>query len=357
MAIKILHCADIHLDTVFSGLDSADDAEIRREDLRKTFSEVIKKTKNEKADMLIISGDLFDSENVSHNTVMSIAAQLSNLAPIPVYICAGNHDPKTPDSCYNTVNFGENVHVFDTKMECIEFPDYDIYGVSFSDVYAKENYLEGFKVKNQDKINIMVMHGDFTETEYNRITKTQMEESGIDYLALGHIHKHDIIKTKNCTAVYPGCPEGRGFDELGEKGIVLSTVSKEEICVKFVPMCRRAYHEITVDVTDLLTYDDIISEIKKSCGEIKSADAYKIILTGREEFEINKAVLKENIKVFALKLTKKTCAPIDAQAFKDEFSLRGLFINRALKLAESDDEEFAQNVLREGIDALKGTVN
>jgi len=352
MPLKVVHCADIHLDTVFSFL-SQEAAQIRREDLRGTFGRITELVREKNADMLIISGDLFDSGDVSRYTLNYVLKKLSDISNTDVYICCGNHDPKLCDSYLNIMDFGENVHVFSDTIEWIEKEEYDIYGVSFGDSIVRDSFLTGFKVKNPDKINIMVMHGDFTSSDYNLITKTQMAESGIDYLALGHIHKHEIIKSEGCTAVYPGCPEGRGFDETGEKGAVYAELTKGKTEAHFIPLSKRKLHEIEIDVTGLYDYDEISSKLSEYIAE--KNDLYKIILCGEAEFDIDKDVLKDGMDVFFVKLYDKTSPKIDWEKESEEFTLKGLFIKKALAEIEKDeDDEISKMALKIGMNAIGG---
>ncbi|MGX8704776.1 MAG: metallophosphoesterase family protein, partial [bacterium] len=65
--------------------------------------------------------------------------------------------------------------------------------------------------------NIVMLHGDITNL--NSIPLSMLKERNIDYLALGHIHKFQKGKLDDRGIwVYPGCLEGRGFDEEGPKG-------------------------------------------------------------------------------------------------------------------------------------------
>ncbi len=347
--LKILHCADLHLDTVFGEL-SESSAKCRREDLRSAFNKIISSAKENNVDMLIISGDLFD-EGVTRHTVKFVKEKLKELSHIPVYICAGNHDPKTSDSYYSLEDFGKHVHVFDTHMEWIEKDEYDIYGMSFGEAKVNDSFLAGFKVKNPDKINIMVMHGDFTSNDYNLITKSQIKESGIDYLALGHIHKYEKIDADGALAVYPGCPEGRGFDETGDKGVVLAEIKKHKKDITFLPISRRKYHELLVDVNDL---GDNLSVCEKIKEQINENDLYKIVLTGETDFEPDGDVIKDNLDAFFVKVYDKTRPKIDLLKSAEEFSLKGLFIKKALEKIENDGDETDKMALKIGLGAIEG---
>lgn len=350
VSLKIIHCADLHLDSVFSYLKE-EQSRCRREDLKSAFIKTIDAVKVNNADMLIISGDLFDETHVSRHTFKFVCDRISEISSVPVYICAGNHDPKTPSSYYLGESFPENVHVFDTKMETIETENYDIYGISFPEKNVNTSYLENFKVKNPDKINIMVMHGDFTSNDYNLITKTQIEQSGLDYLALGHIHKFEVINVKDALAVYPGCPEGRGFDETGEKGIVLASISKEKKDVKFIPTSRRILHEIQIDISETQDNLSLCEKLKK---QINENDLYKIVLSGEPDFEPSKDVLIDNLDAFFVKVYDETMPKGSLLKSADEFSLKGLFIKKALSEIEKNGDETDKMALKIGLNALLG---
>ena len=225
MSLKIIHCADVHFDSAMSGLADASKVNIRREEMKETFREIIGISKN--ADMLLIAGDLFDGKNVSKSTLSFLKDCFSEISETKVYIIAGNHDYMGTDSVYRQFDFGENVHVFDTEMELVEESEYDIYGMSFKTANDERKMLEGFCVKNPDKINICLMHANLGGTDYNPIRISDIERSGLDYLALGHIHKASEVKRAGTTYyAYCGCPEGRGNDETGEKGVYAQELVK-----------------------------------------------------------------------------------------------------------------------------------
>lgn len=351
MSVKIVHCADIHLDSVFSYLEPSA-ADCRREDLKTAFSKCVALVKEKNADIFIISGDLFDSENVSRHTAQFVKKKLEEISDKEVYICAGNHDPLKASSYFSVMDFGENVHIFGGGIEHIEKEEYDIYGVSFTESYVRQSFLEGFEVKNRDKLNIMVMHGDFTSGEYNLITKTQLENSGIDYMALGHIHTYEVIKAGRCTAIYPGCPEGRGFDETGEKGAVCAELSRAGIKSEFVPVSRRKLHEIEIDIENAACDEEITKILSDSVTD--ENDLYKFVLKGETDIKINTDVLKDNLNAFFVKIYDKTEPKRDLESLAEEFSLKGLFVKKALLKMEDDDKDLIKSALKIGLDAMNG---
>ncbi len=353
MAVTIIHCADLHFDSPFKGLDSAQKAEIRREELRQVFGRITNLAESEKADALIISGDLFDSLTVSSQTLRYIREKLSQISHIPVFIAAGNHDCNAPGSYYKIYNFGENVHIFSDKIEKIECKGFDIYGVSFASQDEPNSLLNGFSVDDEEKINIMAMHADIGGA-YNPISKQEIAESGLDYLALGHIHAYsEKMQFGKTCAVYPGCPEGRGFDELGQKGVVKAVIDKNDTYVEFIPLAKRIYHEITVDVSGAESYETL-------CGRILLAmkgtpdDLYKIVLVGEAEFSVQPAIILESLHCFSAKIKDETRAKIDLKKLSEEYSLKGLFINEILKQAENGSSPLINQALSYGLEALSG---
>ncbi len=339
MGLKIIHCADVHFDSAMSGIGDATKVNIRRNEMKETFSEIIKLSA--KADLLLISGDLFDGKNVSKNTLSYLKEEFLKIPETKVFICAGNHDYISENSPYRQFDFGENVHIFGTEMECISYSDYDVYGISFKAQNDAREMLSGFSVRNSEKINICVMHGDVGGTDYNPIKVKDIEKSGLDYLALGHIHKASAINRAGSTHyAYPGCIEGRGNDETGEKGIyALEVIKGNVVNCEFVPVCRRMYIDEEVDITGATDYNGIlgkINEIYKGENHI-----YRFTLTGKTEVSFDTAVIEEKIAGFSVIIRDKTVPAQDLEKASEEFSLKGLFLKYALsEKGELTEEEF-----------------
>lgn len=376
--VKILHCSDFHFDTPFKEYEK-NMAEKRKEELRETFANIVKMAKNEKVQLILISGDVFDNSTVTYETISSMKKYFEQVKHIRIFISAGNHDPLSSNSYYNSVTWPDNVHIFATDMEKIELEELGVcvYGRSFSSNYEREGFLKNFTIEDLSKINLMVMHGEVVQgisgSDYNPITDTEIYNSGLDYLALGHIHKFSGIQRNGKTYwSYSGCAEGRGFDELGPKGIVIGEIGKDFAKLDFQEICKRRLHQLEVDISDAENYDDILLEINKRLGlhdqegdkaeildNIKR-DIYKIILKGEidEEFIINKSVLEEKLKenFYYVKIVDLTEAKIDYKALAEESNLKGIFVNKILERinsAESDeDKKKLKLALKMGLEAL-----
>ena len=177
-------------------------------------------------------------------------------------------------------------------------------------------------------------------------SKEEIAASGLAYLALGHIHKRaEPLTFGGTVCAWPGCPEGRGFDELGEKGFYSGTIDDSgKVSLTFVPFARRRYEILTVDVTD----QDPRAAIEAALPADTAQDLYRILLTGETgEGGVHTDALKAALadRFYALELRDRTRLAEDLWAKAKEDSLRGLFL-RDLKqqLAQAQTEEDRQRV-------------
>ncbi len=355
MSLKIIHCADVHFDSAMTGLAPLSKVNIRREEMKRTFARITDMAKN--ADMLIIAGDLFDGMNVSSGTLNFLKDEFAKISGTDIYIAAGNHDPLGADSVYMTFDFGENVHIFSTELECIEKDGYDIYGASFKTANDERELLSGVRVKSDDKINIGVLHGNIGGCDYNPMKVTDIEKSGLDYLALGHIHKATEFKKAGATHyAYCGCPEGRGNDETGEKGVyAIEIIEGGVVNAEFVPLCQRMYFDEEVDVEGALSYEEILGKInEKYAGD---RHIYRFTLTGRSNIFIDTEVIKESISAFSVVVRDKTTTALDLKKLSREFSLKGLFAHFALMEKEEISEEEFNEAIKFGINYIEKEEN
>ncbi len=347
MALKIIHCADIHFDSAMSGIKDQSKLNIRREDMKETFKKIISLSVD--ADLLLISGDLFDAKNVSNKTLAFLRDEFLKIPDVKVFIVAGNHDYLSETSLYKSFDFGKNVHIFGTEMECVSQDTCDVYGISFKTANDEREMLKGFCVKNPDKINICLMHGNLSGADYNPIKITDIEKSGLDYLALGHIHKATSIERAGKTYyAYCGCPEGRGNDETGEKGVYKIEISKGSIVnSQFVPVSTRMYFDEEIDVSGVSSYSEIIKKInEKYMGD---KHIYRFTLKGNCNFSIDTEVIKEKIQSFLVTVRDNTVPCVDLEKMSGDFSLKGLFARYALENKESITEDEFNDAIKAGL--------
>lgn len=248
--LKIIHGADFHLDSPFAGL-SPERAAQRRGEQRELLDRLAGLAREKQADLVLLAGDLLDSERVFRETAQALRAALAAI-PCPVFIAPGNHDFYSPRSVWTSLDWPENVHIFTSDaLEAVELPGCTLWGRAFSDAHQTACPLEGLAVPGDGRLHIACVHGCVgTGNDYGPITPGEIAASGLDYLALGHVHQGSGLQREGGTWwAYPGCPEGRGFDETGEKGVLYVEAEPGRVTAQFVPLAKVRYEIITADIT------------------------------------------------------------------------------------------------------------
>ena len=327
--MRILHAADLHLDSAFAGLGD-EKAALFRQESRDTLRRMVDWGNDHAADVMLLAGDLFDSESLFSQTARTLALALARFRG-KVFLAPGNHDFYAAGSSYDAVDWPENVHIFKTdSIEAVELPEKNlrVYGAGFTARFEKP-LLEGFHAKADGMTNLMVVHGNPTQTAspYNPITPEQLESSGLAYLALGHIHqKSGLLRRGNTFYAWPGCAMGRGFDELGQKGAYLGEISGSGVRLDFLPLSGRKYEILRVDAGD-----DALAAITAALPEDTQNDIYRVILTGEAEpADIPALQAALAPRFYALTVRDETRPRRALWAGAEEDTLRGLFL-QALK--------------------------
>ena len=348
--IKILHCGDMHFDTPFKELNSKLSS-ISKEELLEVLSTIINICKTNSVDIMLMAGDIFDNLTVNKKTLAFIREQLERIENIKVFISPGNHDPYNTNSFYKMIEWPSNVHVFKSEMEkvYIEKLDTVVWGAAFNKPHIRESLLKEVKAQT-NYINLMVLHGEISQSEggnvYNPITLREIGESGVDYLALGHRHSYTgILREGDTCYAYCGCPQGRGFDEVGDKGVILGEVYKGSVNLEFTKTSKRNYYVREVDISKAFSNEEVKAIILR---EVKEEDRlknfYKIVLVGTLEPHLNlkEDVIFEKLKdeFYFIKIVDKTEIQIDFDEISKDYSLKGIFAAKLLKeLEENKDEE------------------
>lgn len=276
----------------------------------------------------------------------AILGEVLSALPMPVFIAPGNHDRYSPRSAWDGIAFGENVYIFKSAgMECVERPELGLrlWGTAFTDRYRTPP-LTGFEspVKG-DMLDVMVLHGEVGNpaSNYGAISEQDIARSGMDYVALGHVHAASGLRRAGETwYAWPGCPEGRGFDELGEKGVYLLELEKGACRAEFIPLGGRRYEIVEVDITN---EEDILAAVERALPGDTGRDLCRIRLTGETEGTPDMTGLLRALegRFYVLELRDETTVRRDIWAGRGEDSLKGLFLSRLYGMLEtaSDDEE------------------
>ncbi len=336
--MRILHCADLHLNRAFAGMtDSVKVAEAKAEQMD-IFYEIISLAKD--VDVLLIAGDFFDSHYFDLSYLMLIREKFASIPHVKVFIAPGNHDPYTPDSPYALFDFGENVHIFRGETEKVDCGQFAVYGNCGLPVGKIE--------VNHEQINLLCIHGDLGgNSDYNPLTREEL--APFTYCALGHVHSFSGLEGNYA---YSGVPLGGGFDETGQKGVIMGEIGN----LSFVPLKGRQYHCLTVSLKNQNGYEGIEEAIFEACPN-PGKDCWSIHLTGSidPDFPFLTEVLKERIekRFYYLKLRSECVPYLSYEDMADEYTLRGLFVREMLeRLKETPDNEVLKKALEMGVALL-----
>ncbi|MGM9551102.1 MAG: exonuclease SbcCD subunit D [Clostridia bacterium] len=330
----IIHTSDNHLDAPLSSLPP-DIALKRKASRRMSFSKIIDYTINQKADCLLISGDLFDSSNPDKSLLSFCFSEFERLGDIDVFISLGNHDYGL-----SQCNFPGNVHVFSDSFERIKLKDATITGVSFSKGSAT---FEGLIPRADDGLNILCIHGDiFSKSEYNPMNKDFLLSLGYDYIALGHVHYHYSEKS----LVYPGCHDGSGFDETGVKGFIKARVQKNVSNISFIPSSSAIYKVIDFDISDYTSSYTISEKLKEETENT----ICKINLTGI----ISDELFLDIPYIHSIISPQAVFVKIEDKTVTDSLSKSRIYKEFSEILFSDFDEDIAHLAEKYGSYALKG---
>lgn len=326
--MKILHSADLHLDTPMQGYEEL------KEKLLTIPGKLLDICRREDCQLVLLAGDLFHGP-YTKQSFRILRSALADMA-VPVFIAPGNHDFVSPESPYMTEIWPENVHIFkNTQMEKVTLPGVDIWGAGYTSMDCP-GLLDGFTADGEG-LKIGILHADITpHAPCCPITKKQIAGSGLSYLALGHIHKGDIFTAGDTVCAYPGCALGRHFGENGEKGVYI--VDTDDLsALRFIPLGMPAFYELTAPVATAP------KEALSAClPPVTTDDYYRVTLTGHCEKPDLDALKAEFSHIKNLFLRDQTQGPLDLWKDAGEDSFSGAYFALLKEQAASPDPETAK---------------
>jgi len=332
MGLKILHSADWHLDSSFSRMDAERKAFLR-EELKKVPRKIGDLCRREGCDLVLLSGDLFDGL-WSRESVHEVYRALEEMV-VPVFISPGNHDFCSLESPWLRVQWPENVHIFRNGLEYVDIPQLDcrVYGAGYQSMDCP-GLLEGFRAEGAAKYRIALLHADPIQlnSPYCPVTAAQVRDSGLDYLALGHIHKAGSFRAGKTLCAWPGCPMGRGFDETREKGVYIVSL-EENASVAFVLLDTPRFYELEADAEEL---GDVLPPVADS-------HFYRVRIQGTSGADLKN--LQEEYAAFAnLQLIDERVPETDLWEHAGEDTLEGTFLSLLREKLENAEQEEAELV-------------
>ncbi len=357
--MKIIHCADLHLDSKIETLPTSK-TKIRREETLRSFERMVDFAVGNNVTAVIISGDMFDTARITVKTKARVLNAFKKAESVDFLYLSGNHDD---DNFITSLEeLPNNLKLFSDRWTSYSYGNVVISGVKFTAHNVSVIY--DTLSLNENDVNIVALHGQMVGYNSNEkaevISLPKLKNKNVDYLALGHIHSYSKgVLDERGEYAYCGCLDGRGFDETGEKGFVLLNVLNDKVLSEFIPFSSRIFREVEFDVSNFTDWydvkDQIISLLNQQCNP---TDLIKVVVKGehKTDFEIDKEGLTSllNEKYFFAKVYDKTSLKIEVADYANDKTVRGEFVR---SVWESDlDAETKQKIILCGINALKGEI-
>lgn len=280
---------------------------------------------------MLVAGDVFDGKQPSREAVDAVKQAFAECG-VPVFVAPGNHDCCEAGSPWLEECWPENVTVFTGDMRSVVIPELGcrIYGAGYRGMDC-DPLLEGFKAQGMERYQIGILHGDpvTARSPYCPITSAQVRDSGLHYLALGHIHKAGVFRSGGTLCAWPGCPMGRGWDETGDKGVYIVTMD-EAVQVQFTGLEQLRFFDLEADVSS--GAEAVLDTILPAAG---SADFFRITLTGQAEPDVE-MLHKRYAACPNLILRDRTVPQTDLWADTDSDTFRGAYFRLLREQAETD---------------------
>ncbi len=350
--MRFLHMGDLHLDSPFASIADPMKAAQRREELNGCVQAVIDYAKQREIGIVLIAGDFFDNEQPRIGLFRAVMEQMGRAGGIRFFIAPGNHDYYHSRSLYALEPLPENVTVFGGEVEQVELEEgVVLYGRGFTHAHEPQSLLHGFQAQTQQP-SIFLVHGELGQAgDYGPIVKEEIANSGVTYLALGHIHQYSGIQREGATTwAYPGIPMGRGFDEMGQKGFISGEIDQHGVRLAWVPLAGREYREVQVDVSDFVMAEEIAKEIRMMLEREGSEHIYRVILTGTRPAPgvVDAALLEKMVQqsAFHVEVQDATQAAVQWDMVAKESSLRGIFVRRMQQRVRAADSEEERELCR-----------
>ena len=348
--MKIIHTGDIHLGSKMEAKFSDAKSSERKIEVRLSFKKMVDFAVENDVKVIMLCGDVFDSDIPLKKDKEFFYGLVEKYPSIDFLYLKGNHDTNSFSKAPS------NLKEFSDAWRSYRYGNVNICGIEQSEKNCLSIYNE--LNLNKDDINIVMLHGQIASSAgFNKIQLQKLCGKNIDYLALGHIHKREEGEL-DLRGVYRycGCLEGRGFDDIGEKGFYLLDTQAGRISSRFVENSIRRIYSFDVDISGAKNSFEA-SKLVKKVVVCDKKDIVRVNLKGTVDFY--DTALAGDVQSYlddewyTLSVKDETELKMNFDFFKQDLSLRGEFVREVLA-DESLDEAQKKAVIAMGFNALNG---
>ena len=348
--MKFIHIADTHLGAEPEGLKLG--SESRAKELWDAIEQIVNICEWEEMDLLLIAGDLFHRQPLLRE-LKELNYLFSKLSKTKVVFIVGNHDYLKQDSYYHTYKWGENVFpILNGHMGCVEFEELGtaVYGLSYHQREITEGLYDHMTAPKRQPIEILLAHGG--DEKHIPIKKDVLDNLGYAYVAMGHIHKPQVLIPNKI--IYAGALEPIDKNDTGEHGYVRGIITSHGVRTEFIPSAKRSYIHQEIWIDETVTNSSLKDLIRGKIQELGLENIYKFILKGYRQadivFELEGAKNFGNI----IEILDETKPALDLKRIRErnQENLLGRFIE---SFQGYEEESVEYEALCEGVQALLDT--
>ena len=299
VGLRFIHTGDLHLDSPFQGIAQAAPERIvtaLRDATLRSWERIVGLAISERVDAVLVAGDVFEGANRTLRGQVAFRDGLARLAAegIPSYVVTGNHDPLS--GWEPTVTWPELAWRFGATEPASRPIVRDgaeiarVHGISYAVRDVSRNLAATFRRDPEEPFAIGLLHANVGGIEgyanYAPCSMGDLVASGMDYWALGHIHRHGVLRAAAPTVVYCGNPQGRDPGEADPRGCYLVSVDEAGAVVpEFRAMDVVRWQRLTVQVDAIATEEALVQAVGGAIEAAADAAGRSIVaivsLTGR----------------------------------------------------------------------------
>lgn len=345
--IRFIHLADVHLGAVPDrGCPWSSE---REEEIWDTFRRVIASISKNPVELLFIAGDLFHRQPLLRE-LKEVNYLFSTIPDTRVFLMAGNHDYMKRDSFYRAFQWEPNVVFYENETPLtVKAAGLDVYvtGLSYHRQEITDPLYDGLKPVQEEGFHVLLAHGG--DESHIPMDRKALAASGFDYIALGHIHKPQVLLRDKM--IYPGALEPIDRNDMGEHGYVEGHFENGRVKTRFVPFACRSYQKLVLTLREDSTQFSLEEMMKMDLMKRGGKNIYKVVLQGMRAPET--LLFPEKLKMLGnvVEILDETRPAYDLEALLKRY--KGTIVGDYIAYFLKKDRTFVEEkALYYGIQAL-----
>lgn len=358
--MKLIHFADLHLETQFAWADPRVAAR-RRQALRDALVSILQLAAEKQVDAVLCAGDLYEQDRFSPDTAAFLRTTFERVHPLPIFVAPGNHDWLAPTSLYSIGKWSPNVRIFDSDhLSPITLADgLTLWGAANQTPTTTKDFLTDFHV-DRGGVNVALFHGSERsslvlqgqgKSPYAPFASAEIPASGLMHSFVGHYHAPQDAEW----FTYPGNPEPLAFGETGNRGPVVVTINGNGSISRERPVVAKTQvQDLVADLTACGSSQDVRDRV---AGVLAGAvGIVRVTLRGEVLPDVdirlqNLSDLGRHLDALVFKVGDLRVG-YDVEKLRSEQTVRGQFVRQ---VSDGDlPDALKERVLITGLRALDG---